>query len=458
VVSQSRSPSLSAVAMGDLGIMSTWAPDVTVRSSRDQVGPASDQQHSAKHKYRMLAAGLGFAVIAQMTCSFLVIAVPVIAPEIAKAADLNVELIAFWIPIAYTVAFFSNFVAPKLLSRLGGAGLSLACIGICIAGLLLVLPRVAILIAAAPVLLGFGVGVVTTPATSQVVGPHATPRTAGLIMAIRQSALPAGAMLAGFVMPMLAIYWGWRALLVVAVASAGLVMILLPALRWLNDRSSTPPRAQRPLEPVKRLFAMSGMRQILFAIIIYSMVLNCARSFFPLYLFKDVGFDLATAGVAYGAGLLAGVVGQIVCAIISDRWLPARTVLAVNGALMMAAAVLAANFTHDWPIVAIVAVTMAVGFFSLGSVPVMFGEVIRRSPPGQVGAMVSGDNLFLNGGAVLGPLLFGGVVAVFGYSGGFVALAFCAAVGAIVVVPLPLLRTPSCVEATAGTAQEPVRP
>jgi MFS family permease len=443
--------------MGDLGIMRTLAPDVTAPSSRDRVEPVSDQRRSAKHKYRMLAAGLGFAVIAQMTCSLLVTAVPVIAPEIAKAANLNVELIAFWIPLAYTVAFFSNFVTPKLLSRLGGAGLSLVCIGIGTAGLLLVLPRTAILIAAAPVLLGFAVGV-STPATSQVVGAHSTPRTAGLIMAIRQSAIPAGAMLAGFVMPILAIYWGWRALLVLAVASAGLAISLLPTLRSLNHIGSTPPAAQRPLEPVKRLFAMSGMRQILFAIVIYMMMTNCARSFFTVYLVKDLGFDLATAGLAYGAGQMASIVGMTVCALVSDRWLPPRTVLAVNGAVMTAAGVLAANFTHDWPMVAIIAVIIAVGFFAPGSSPVMLGEVTRRSPPGEVGAMVSGSNLFLNFGAVLGPLLFGGIGAVFGYSGGFVALAICTAVAAIVVAPLPFWRISDRAQAIPGTVPEPIRP
>lgn len=318
-------------------------------------------------------------------------------------------------------------------------------------GLLLVLPRIAILIPAAPVLLGFAIGG-STPATSQVVATHATSRSAGLIMAIRQSAIPAGAMLAGFVMPILAIYWGWRALLILAVASAGLAIALLPTLRWLNHSSSTPPAAQRALEPVKRLFGMSGMPQMLFAIVIYMMVTNCARSFLTVYLVKDLGFDLATAGLAYGAGQLASIVGMTVCAVASDRWLPPRIVLAVNGAVVTAAAVLVANFTRDWPIVAIVAVTIAVGFFAPGSSPVMLGEITRRSPPGQVGSMVSGGNLFLNFGAVLGPLLFGGVGALFGYSDGFLALAICTAVAAVVVAPLSFRRTNTRIEGAAVAA------
>jgi MFS family permease len=432
------------------------APSVMAPASRERAPPPG-LRLSAKPKYRMLAAGLGFSVIAQTTVSILATAVPVIAPEIAKFADLDVKLIAFWFPLVYIVALFSNFAAPKLVHRFGGAGLSLGCIGAGTAGLLLVLPSVAVLIVAAPLLLGFGVGVIT-PATSQVVGPHATPRTAGLIMSIRASAVPAGSMLAGIVMPILAIYWGWHAVLVVALASAGLMIILLPAVHRLNHGGSTLPAALRPLEPVKRLLAMAGMWQLLFAIVTFLMLSMCLRSFFTVYLVKDLGFDLATAGLAYSAPQLAGVVGMVACAVVSDRWLSPRTVMAINGALVTAAAVFLANFTRGWPIVVIAFVAAIIGFCAIGSLPVMLGEVTRRSPPGQVGAMVSGGNIFINAGCVLGPLLFGAVGIPLGYSGGFVALAICTAVGAIVVAPLSLRRTPSCVEATAETAQEPVRP
>ena len=386
-----------------------------------------------------------------MTVSLLVAAVPVIAPEIAKARGLNVQLIAFYFPIAYTVAFFSNFAVPKLLPRFGGAGLSLLCIGVGAGGLLLMLPTAAVLIVAVPLILGFGLGVVT-PATSQVVGPLATPRTAGLFMSIRQSAVPAGSMLAGIIMPILAIDFGWQAPLMLGLVTAALAMMLLPTLRWLNDGSSTPPPAQRPWEPVERLFAMSGMRQILFAVVAYMMLVICLRSFFTVYLVKDLGFGLATAGLTFSAAQLAGIPGQIGCAIASDRWLSPRTVLTISGAVMTAAAVLAANFTPNWPIFGIVAVAVVLGFFSIGCVPVMLGEITRRSPPGQVGSLVSGGNLFIMAGCALGPLFFGAVSTVFGYAGGLIALAIGTTVATIVVAPLPFRRASNRVDSAAATS------
>jgi predicted MFS family arabinose efflux permease len=279
-------------------------------------------------------------------------------------------------------------------------------------------------------------------------------------MSIRQSAVPAGSMLAGVIMPILAIHWGWHALLVLGLATAGLAIILLPSLPWLNDGSSTPPPAQRPWEPVKRLLAMSGMWQILFAVVAYMMLVICLRSFFTVYLVKDMGFDLATAGLAFSAAQLAGIPGQIGCAVISDRWLSPRTVLAISGILMTAAAMLAANFTHDWPILAIVTVAVILGLFSIGCVPVMLGEITRRAPVGQVGSLISGGNLFIMAGCALGPLFFGAVGTVFGYAGALKALAICTAVGAVVVAPLRYRRTPGCGDtagAISGIGSGPMR-
>jgi predicted MFS family arabinose efflux permease len=272
-------------------------------------------------------------------------------------------------------------------------------------------------------------------------------------MSVRQSAISAGALLAGLIMPMLSIYWGSHALLVTGFAGVGLAILLLPTLRWLNDCSLTLPAAWHPLEPVKHLLAMSGMRQILFAVLTYLMMVSCLRSFLTVYLVRDLGFDLATAGPIFSAAQLAGIAGQIGCAVVSDRWLSARTVLTLNGAVMTSTAVLAANFTRDWPIAGIVSVVIFLGFFSAGAVPVMLGEITRRSPLGQVGTLVSGGNLFITAGCAFGPLVFGVVGSRFGYSGGLVAVAACTFFGAIAAASLPFSRTCGQVETTEARSR-----
>jgi len=325
-------------------------------------------------------------------------------------------------------------LAPMLLPRFGGAGYSLLCIAAASAGLLLVLPASIPLMLAATVILGLANGG-ATPATSQVVGPYITPRSAGLIMSVRQSSLPAGGILAGIVLPIAASFWGWRALLPVALACFVLTILLLPAVRRLNGTQSVRPAPQRPWEPMKRLLAMPGMPQMLFAVLTYIMVITCIRGFFTVYLVKDLRFDLSVGGLALAAAQLAGIPGMLACAIVSDRWLPPRTVLAATGVLMTVAGLLVANFSHHWPVAAILAVAIILGFFASGSVPVMLGEISRRAPADQVGNLISGGNLVIMAGFAVGPLIFGAAGSVFGYSGGFVAIALLTLAGAVVAAP-----------------------
>jgi predicted MFS family arabinose efflux permease len=250
-------------------------------------------------------------------------------------------------------------------------------------------------------------------------------------------------MLAGFIMPIFAARWGCRSLFGVSLAGAVLVVLLLPALQWLNDRRPAPAKPERVWEPVTRVLAMPGMRQILFAILTNMMMAASLRSFFTVYLVRDLCLDLATAGLVYGTAQLAGIPGQIGCALVSDRWLSPRIVIAMNGALVTAAAVLLASCTRNWPLPAIIAVAAVLGFNSLGCVPVMLGEVTRRSPTGKVGSLVSGAYLFVTGGIAVGPLLFGAVGTLLGYSYALLAVAMFTFAGAIVAAPLPFFRRKS---------------
>lgn len=418
-------------------------PGAPRRASSDNdipASPAASGQSGAGSYGAGLAATLSFAVKAQLTVSLLTAAVPVIAPAVAKGRGLDVRLVAFYFPIVYGAGFLFSFLIPKLLPRLGGAGLSLLCVGLGAAGIVLLLPAGILLTLAAPIAVGVAFGAVT-PATSQVVSPYMTPRSAGLIMSIRHSAIPAGSMLAGVLMPAAVWLWGWRGLLEVGLAGAGVVALLLPGLRRLNgDAASTPAAALHPLDPVRRLWAMSGMPRILLALLTYVMMVVCLKGFFTVYLVKDLRFGLATAGLVYGVAQFAGMLGQIGCAIVSDRWVSPRAVLALNGALMTAAALLAASFTLRWPIPAILSAAFVLGFFAMGAVPVALGEIARRASPGEVGLLVSGGNLFIIAGGAIGPLVFGAAAAVFGYSGGLVTVALFTLGAAVAAAPLPFLR------------------
>jgi len=254
-------------------------------------------------------------------------------------------------------------------------------------------------------------------------------------MSIKQTGVPFGAMLAGVLVPRLVLRSGWhQAVVELAAGGVALAILVLPLVRWLNG----PPVADKarlfqPFEPARQLAAMPGMFKLLIASMTFVAMQHCLRSFFTVYLVHNLGFSLGVAGLAYGVSQAAGIAGQIVWAIVSDRLLTAHTVIAAIGVLMTSAASLTAAFRPDWSVPSIIAVAAIFGVSASGFLPVLLGELIRKAPPGQAGALTSGSQVFLTPAALVGPLLFGGVASVLDYSTAFATLAACTLVGSVMV-------------------------
>lgn len=371
--------------------------------------------------------------ILQAIISLMAACIPIFAPEIAVAHGWNVTLVAFYPAIVFSVAFLMSFIVPNLLGHLGGMGLTLACVATSAFGLLCLLPSSLLLIVAAPLAIGAASGAMN-PATAQILGPRTSAKTMGLIMSIKQTGVPVGGVLAGALVPVLVRDFGWQqGILVLAAASAAIGLAFLPSVHWLNGTEKpVRPGAFRPLDPAKRLVAISGMLKLLLAATTFGGMQQCLRAFFAVYLVHDLGFSLATAGLAFSLSQAAGIIGQVLWATISDRLLSAQAVMALVGAQMTAAAVMTALCRPDWPVAAVFAIAALYGISAAGFLPVVLGEVARRAPPGQTGALTSGAQLFLTPSGLVGPLAFGAVAATFTYADAFIILASCTLVGSII--------------------------
>jgi MFS family permease len=386
---------------------------------------------------RDILAPIAICLLVQAMISLLAACIPVLAPLIASARQWNVDVIALYAPIVYLVAFLINFRVPHLLSRLGGMGLSLVGLASSAIGILCVAFPSIVLCAVAAVAIGVATGIMN-PASTQILGPRSSAQTAGLIMAIKQTGVPMGSMLAGMLTPVIAFRFGWQAAIVfLAGTSAALVLALLPTVGWLNGtRTEMAGAPYRPVALIRRLMSIEGMASMVAAGTLFSAALVCLRSFLTVYLVKELGLSLGVAGLAFGISQAAGMVGQIGWAILSDRLLSPNATMALIGILIAAASLLTAMFSSRWPVAGIGVVEAMFGLGAAGFAPVVFGEVARRAPPGQSGTLASGANLFLMGGVVVGPLAFGGIASFFTYRTAFVALAAC-----ILGVLFPLARS-----------------
>ncbi len=382
-----------------------------------------------------VATAVTISLVVQTAISLLAACIPVLASEIAAGRNWSVTLVAFYPSIVFAAAFLISFEVPNLLKRMGGMGLSLACVMSCALGLVCLLSPIAAGVALAPLAIGCATGCMN-PASAQVLGPRTSARTAGLIMSIKQTGVPLGGALAGGLVPWLVLTSGWRfAVVEMVLASVAMVVLFLPAVQWLNGNAKPAAARYKPLDPAKRLLKVPGMGLLLLASFAFSATQLCLRSFFTVYLVENQARTLAIAGLAFSASQLAGIVGQVGWAALSDRVLSARSVMAIIGMTMTAAALLTAVMTPAWPTVLIIVVAVLFGGSAAAFIPVVLGEIARNAPPDQVGVLTSGGQLFLMGGALAGPLAFGAIASLFGFPAAFAVIALCTFVGAMLLAP-----------------------
>lgn len=406
-----------------------------------------------------LAAAVCATLLVQTAISFLIACVPVLAPVIATSRDSNVDLIAFYGPITYLVAFLASFQVPRLLHSLGGYGLGLLCVGVSAIGLLFLLPQSIAFAIAVPIAAGMATGAMN-PASVEVLGPRTTPGNAALVLSIKQTGVPLGVMVAGALAPVMAVYVGLQAAILYFVAASAILLVgLAPLAKWLNGEAKAPLKGPyRPLGPAKALLALPGMKEVALLGAVFCGMQVAFRSFFTVYLVRDLNMNLVTAGLAFSLSQVAGMIGQIGWAIVADRFLDIRQTLGTIGFLIGGAAIITAGLVDGSASALIMIAAIVFGATVAGFMPVLFGEVARRAPAGQAGALTAGLNLFLIGGSIAGPLIFGAIAYRFGYSGAFFStgLGTCLAVAAV-FVDRRRADAPAPVTGQHATPRDPIK-
>jgi MFS family permease len=182
------------------------------------------------------------------------------------------------------------------------------------------------------------------------------------------------------------------------------------------------------------------------------------RSFFTVYLVRDLNMNLVTAGLAFSLSQVAGMIGQVGWALVADRFLDIRQTLGTIGLLIGGAAIITAGLVDGSASAWIMMVAIVFGATVAGFMPVLFGEVARRAPAGQAGALTAGLNLFLIGGSIAGPLIFGAIAYGFDYSVAFfvTGLGTCLAVASVF---LDRRRTdvPAAIAGHHAAPQDPIK-
>jgi predicted MFS family arabinose efflux permease len=353
----------------------------------------------------------------QCIVSMLSMSPPVMASQIALSLGLSPKIAGVYVGLVYAGAIFSSSFSASLITRLGPLRTSCACVMTGGAGLaLLAVPHLSVsLLATAIIGLSYGP---LTPASSQVLARYRSGPGMAFLVSVRQTSVPMGGVLAGFVTPPLVLGLGWNA----ACVSMGAVTAALGAAAWTavpvvrNEVPDKPHGHSASLfEPVRFILRRPGLASLATSSVIYAAMQLVLSSFLVVYLTSVAGLDLVLAGALLSASQLAGVAGRLGWGFIADRVTAPRLLLLGIALLMAVAAGLMSLFTSAWPVSAIAAVVILLGATASGWNGVFLAEIIRDVRPAEVGLATSGSLMFTYMGTVLGPSLFARLASAAGF-------------------------------------------
>ena len=244
-------------------------------------------------------AVVGISLGSLAAATFAVVAFGALAPALQDEFGFSNAEIGLLVALVFLGAGVTSVPAGRLTDRVGPTlvlGWSLALFTAAMA-VVAVAPTVAVFLVA--VTIGGLVYGGINPPTNVVVAGRMTSRL-GFFLSIKQSGVPLGGLLAGLVLPPIAIAVGWRWAMLVTVAACALIAALTPLLRGagVTGGRGRSYDARSPLSMSETFslglfgFAMSGTQWSVFAHL-------------TLFLTDERGFSLALAGV--GLALVQGL-------------------------------------------------------------------------------------------------------------------------------------------------------
>jgi MFS family permease len=272
-------------------------------------------------------------------------------------------------------------------------------------------------------IIGGGGAAVSTPASSHLLGRYAPLKYAPLVFSVKQTSVPVGLLLAGFLGPLLTGWTGWRgtmlAMAAVCVASA----LALQPLRneFDDDRVATQSfRLSDFKGTVASVLTLPELRSLSFACFAFNAVQTVVTTYFVVYL-TTLGYSLAAAGFVFSVAVAVAIPGRIVWGWIGSVYLAPRIVMAVLSFGMAASAAFIGFYEAGWPVVVVGLGAVVVSATALSWHGIVLSEAARLAPEGQRGAVTGGVLSFGQLGAMLMPLAYSGLLTLTGsYGVGFI--------------------------------------
>jgi MFS family permease len=379
-------------------------------------------------------------VLTQTASAMVLTTVPVLAPEIARDTGIDASAVGAYTALVFSAAMFSSALSGTLIDRLGAVRANQAVLLASALALLVTLTARLPTVALSAVLVGAGYGP-NTPTGSQVLARVTPAHMRGMVFSIKQSGAPLGGMLAGLMLPVVAVSFGWQAAIVLASALSALAVLAVEPLRRRLDTprsrgADTATARPSTFAAMREVLSIMDLRRLTIAAFVLMILHTCFQSFTVAFLVEHVDLSLPLAGGLFAVLCAAGAVARVGLGWAADRLQRPREVLILTSLAGAIAAGLFSAFSPHWSLPSMVAISALGGAATSGWYGVFLAEVSRRSPPGRVGLATGGALFFVYSSIVVGPLVFSALVAL----GGSYPLAYRVLAMLTLVASVNLLR------------------
>ncbi|WP_293749027.1 MFS transporter [Limnohabitans sp. Rim8] len=375
-------------------------------------------------------------LVIQAMVAMALLSLPVVAPVVAQTLQVSPALVGLYVSVTYAGAMVATLMGGATVARMGAIRVSQWGLVLCALGLILcAVPWMPCMVLGA-VLIGLGYGPIT-PASSHLLARTTPKHQMSLVFSIKQTGVPLGSMLAGAVVPPLALLGNWQLSLVAVAGVCLLCAWVSQSLRAELDSDRQPDTRIRwgsLIEPIRLVLAHRSLLTMASCSFMFSMVQLSLTTYLVTFLHDDLSYGLVAAGLALSVTQLGGIGGRVVWGYVADRWLGARRMLLLLASMMALGALASAFLTTDTPHAVVIAILVGFGASAIGWNGVYLAEVARRAPPGMASMATGGTLAFTFLGVVVGPPMFGALSGLFGtYRAGFVGLMVMASISGTVL-------------------------
>lgn len=274
-------------------------------------------------------------------------------------------------------------------------------------------------------------GASTNTATGRAVTSWFPRSERGFALAVRQTAVPLGGVIASFALPPISDDWGSRGGLLalagfsLAAAVAAGALIEEGPVRDIEDESDA---LRHPLRD-RRIWRLSNAS----ALLILTQI--AVTGFVVLFLESQHGFSHGEAAAVLGGMNAIAAVGRLVAGRISDR-MGSRVELIGRIALVATVLLAAAAALVDAPGWALVPVLILGGGLVMSWNALSVTAIVEFAGPRRSGAALGLQQTMLQVSVVAAPLAFAPFVAATSWQAGFAVAAACPLAAVLVLRPL----------------------